>query len=122
MAPILPVSTSAPGPHQPLIHLPTPQYDYSKVLTDSYSFYNSQMIGNLPANFTPSWRASALTYEADPYGSLAGGFIAGAGAGTVKLSLPIAYSTAILAWSAVQFPKVRCLWGLVTWSVGSWCL
>ena len=82
------------------------QYDYSKVLSSSYSFYNSQMIGNLPANFTPSWRASALTYEADPYGSLAGGFVAGAGAGTVKLSLPIAYSTAILAWSAVQFPKV----------------
>ena len=99
---------SVPPQALPLIRVHAPQYDYSKVLADSYSFYSSQMIGNLPANFTPSWRSSALTYEADPYGSLAGGFVAGAGAGTVKLSLPIAYSTAILAWSAVQFPKVRC--------------
>ena len=97
------------------------QYNYSAVLKASYEFYDAMRIGNLPVNATPSWRGSALTYEADPYGSLAGGFITGAGAGVVKNSIPIAFSTAMLAWSAIQYPKVRavlspsracgCVWG-----------
>ena len=87
------------------------QYNYSTVLGNAYSFFDSQRIGTLPTNHTPAWRGNALTYEADPYGTLQGGFIAGGGPGVVKLSIPIAYATSMLAWSAVKFPQVT-LWGI----------
>lgn len=83
------------------------QYDYTSALKASFEFYDAMRIGTLPANSTPSWRGSALTYEADPYGTLAGGFITGGGAGVIKLSIPIAFTASMLAWSAVQAPKVQ---------------
>ena len=86
---------------------PAAQYDYSAALRASYQFYDAMRVGTLPVNATPAWRASALTYEADPYGTLQGGFVAGAGSGVIKLSLPIAYSTSMLAWSAVQYAQAR---------------
>lgn len=94
------------------------QVDYNAALQQSYQFYGSQMVGRLSqANpvLIPAFRSDALTYEAGPpalkFGDLVGGFITGgsatAAAGAVKLTIPIAYSTAFLAWGFLYFPQVR---------------
>ena len=91
------------------------QVDYNLALKQSYEFYGAQMVGKVDPAMVPSWRSDALLYEAGPpqlkFGDLTGGFITGstgtAEAGTVKLTIPIAYSTAMLAWGFLQFPEAR---------------
>ena len=95
---------------------PLSQVDYNSALVKSYQFYGSQMIGKLDQadrSVVPPWRGNTFLYEAGSpklgFGELTGGFMAGstaaAQAGPVKLTIPIAYSTAMMAWGFLQFPK-----------------
>ena len=88
--------------------------DYKSALVKAYQFYGSQMIGKVDPSLVPPWRSDALLYEQGPpsleFGNLSGGFIAGstpqAQAGSVKLTLPTAYSIAKLAWAYLTHPQV----------------
>ena len=56
----------------------------------------------------PTWRGDALLQEATsgPGGSdLTGGWLAGGGVRNVKLTSTVAYTTALTAWSVLQFPS-----------------
>ena len=88
--------------------------DYKSALIQGYQFYGSQMVGQVDPALVPPYRASALLYEAGPsqlgFGDLTGGFMSGttpiAQGGSVKHVIPIAYSTALLAWGFLAFPQV----------------
>eukprot|EP00884_Botryococcus_braunii_P012540 jgi/Botrbrau1/21287/Bobra.0573s0001.1 len=84
------------------------QYDYGDVMSKSFFFFDSQRIGQLPQPYPVPWRASAFEWEHGNkelgFGNLTGGFMTGGAAGTVKLTLPIAFSTSMLAWGLLEFP------------------
>ena len=88
------------------------QYDYGQVLGYSYDFYNAERLGAVAANSTAPWRGPALLYERGPaalgFGpSLAGGWETGGQAGALKLTLPTAFTVAMLAWGLLEFPEAR---------------
>ena len=64
--------------------------------------------GTLPANNPVAWRANSLTYEASSqygFADLTGGWITGGATGNIKMTQPIAFSTAMLAWGMLSFTK-----------------
>lgn len=66
---------------------------------------NSQRVGVLPSDNGVSWRSNALTYESGPGGSdLTGGWLTGGAAGNLKMTMPTAFTTAMLAWGLLSFP------------------
>ena len=82
---------------------PTGSYNYSEVMQKSLWFYSEQRSGVLPAGFRVSWRGNAAVADgADVGRDLSGGwFDAG---DHVKFNLPMAASTTLLAWSALEYP------------------
>ena len=97
-----------------------PMYDYGSIVDASLSFYDSQRLGPVLRNgtngttlgpaFPVPWRANAsLLWERGPrslgFGNLTGGFMTGADVGTVKMTMPAAFATSMLAWGLLEFPK-----------------
>ncbi|KAK9828913.1 hypothetical protein WJX72_002766 [[Myrmecia] bisecta] len=83
-----------------------PQYDYSDVLQKSFLFYDSQRVGQLPADFRIPWRGDSLLQQRGFNGTvLSGGFMNGGDAGTLEMTIPTAFSTSLLAWGMLAFPE-----------------
>ena len=64
----------------------------------------------LGPKFPVPWRGNtSLAWEKGPsalgFGNLTGGFMTGGDAGTVKMTAPAAFATALLAWGLLEFPK-----------------
>jgi hypothetical protein len=64
----------------------------------------------LGPKFPVSWRGNtSLAWEKGPralgFGNLTGGFMTGGDAGTLKMTGPAAFATALLAWGLLEFPK-----------------
>nr|WP_239177907.1 glycoside hydrolase family 9 protein [Actinoplanes octamycinicus] len=78
-----------------------PAYNYGEALQKSLLFYEAQIAGKKPDWSRVSWRGdAAMTDGADAGLDLTGGwFDAG---DHVKFGLPMAFSTTMLAWGAVQ--------------------
>ncbi len=89
------------------------QYDYGQVMGMSFDYYSAERIGHLPANYSVPWRGSAFLQEGATkvagFGNMTGGFMTGGSAGTVKLTLPTAFTLSMLAWGMLEFPEVRLL-------------
>jgi chitodextrinase len=88
-----------------LATLPLPAkaaFNYGEALQKSLYFYEAQRAGRMPADNRVPWRGDAtLTDGADIGVDLSGGwFDAG---DHVKFGFPMAYSTTMLAWSAVEY-------------------
>ncbi|MFC7549411.1 glycoside hydrolase family 9 protein [Plantactinospora sp. GCM10030261] len=79
-----------------------PTYNYAEALQKSLFFYEAQQSGQLPDWNRVSWRGdSALTDGADVGVDLTGGWY---DAGDhVKFGFPMAFSTTMLAWGAVEY-------------------
>ena len=78
----------------------------------SYAFYDAERLGQVPANSSVPWRGPSLLYERGPmrlgFGTnLTGGWEAGGLAGTLKLTMPTAFTVAMLAWGLLEFPQAR---------------
>lgn len=106
-----------------------PEYNYGNVIDASYSFYDAQRLGpqfrnvttknattgavltaTIGPKFPVAWRGNtSLAWEKGPsalgFGNLTGGFMTGGDAGTVKMTAPAAFATALLAWGLLEFPK-----------------
>lgn len=96
-----------------------PLYDYGKIVDASLSFYDTQRVGPILRNgtngtvagpaFPVAWRNASLLWERGPkslgFGNLTGGFMTGADVGTVKMTMPAAFATSMLAWGLLEFPK-----------------
>ncbi|WP_390619808.1 glycoside hydrolase family 9 protein [Cellulomonas timonensis] len=80
-----------------------PAYNYAEALQKSLFFYEAQRAGDLPASNRVSWRGdSALTDGADVGLDLTGGWY---DAGDhVKFGLPMAFTSTMLAWGAIESP------------------
>ena len=78
-----------------------PAYSYGEALQKSLFFYEAQVAGRKPAWNRVSWRGdSAMRDGADAGLDLTGGwFDAG---DHVKFGLPMAFTTTMLAWGAVE--------------------
>ncbi|KAK6177432.1 hypothetical protein SNE40_015535 [Patella caerulea] len=78
------------------------KYNYDDILYKSILFYETQRSGKLPASNRIPWRGdSGLKDGSDAGIDLTGGWY---DAGDhVKFGFPMAYSTAILAWSLLEF-------------------
>lgn len=89
----------APGTPGPAA---APAYNYAEALQKSLYFYEAQQSGVLPDWNRVSWRGdSALTDGADAGLDLTGGWY---DAGDhVKFGFPMAFSTTMLAWGAVEY-------------------
>lgn len=70
--------------------------------------YNAPQV---PASGSVAWREPSLLYESGParlgFGNLSGGWETGGLAGTLKLTMPTAFTVAMLAWGLLEFPEVR---------------
>lgn len=78
----------------------------AQAIKHSNFFMNSMRVGVLPADNSVSYRANSLTYESGPGGSdLTGGWLTGGGAGNLKMTMPTAFATSMLAWGLLAFPK-----------------
>ncbi|KAK9904260.1 hypothetical protein WJX75_007984 [Coccomyxa subellipsoidea] len=84
------------------------QYDYSGIMGMTYRFYDAERVGALPANYTIPWRGPAFLQEVGPkaqgFGNMTGGFMTGGQAGTLKMTIPTAFSMTMLAWGMLEFP------------------
>jgi len=95
-----------------------PLYDYGTVVNSSLRFYDGQRLGPILRNgtngttvgplFPVAWRNASLAWERGPralgFGNLTGGFATGADVGTVKMTMPAAFATSMLAWGLLEFP------------------
>ncbi|MGC9669526.1 glycoside hydrolase family 9 protein [Planosporangium sp. 12N6] len=79
-----------------------PAYNYGEALQKSLFFYEAQVSGRKPATNRVSWRGdSALSDGADVGLDLTGGWY---DAGDhVKFGFPMAFTTTMLAWGAVEY-------------------
>ena len=75
-----------------------------------FKFYDAERVGALPANFTIPWRGPSLLQERGPpnlgFGNMTGGYMTGGQAGTLKMTIPTAFTISMLAWSMLEFPQV----------------
>jgi endoglucanase len=79
-----------------------PAFDYGEALQKSMFFYQAQISGRKPAWSKVSWRGDAAMADGSDVGlDLTGGwFDAG---DHVKFGFPMAFSTTMLAWGAVEY-------------------
>nr|AAW62376.2 endoglucanase CBP105 [Cellulomonas flavigena] len=91
---VVPLATSASA---------APAYNYAEALQKSMFFYQAQASGDLPANYPVSWRGdSGMSDGSDVGVGLTGGWY---DAGDhVKFGFPMAFTTTMLAWGAVESP------------------
>jgi cellulose synthase/poly-beta-1,6-N-acetylglucosamine synthase-like glycosyltransferase len=87
-------------------------YDYGRALGDSHFFFKTQRVGRLPANNGVSWRADSLLQEqaikistSTTSYDLSGGYMTNGQVGTVKMTMPIAWTTAMVAWGMLDFKE-----------------
>nr|XP_006824761.1 PREDICTED: endoglucanase 7-like [Saccoglossus kowalevskii] len=78
------------------------EYDYSELLHKSLLFYEAQRSGALPSNNRIAWRGDSALYDSGVKGEdLSGGYY---DAGDfLKLGLPAAYASTVLAWGFIEF-------------------
>ena len=105
------------------------QYEYGQLMGMSYKFYAAERVGPLPANYTIPWRGSAYLQEGNTkvagFTNMTGGFMTGGNAGTLKMTIPTAFTLSMLAWGMLEFPEARSLQVseqqlLVPWSHQLW--
>ena len=98
----VPGPASAAVPATTGVQAAAPAFNYAEALQKSLFFYEAQVSGPKPAWNRVSWRGdSALTDGADVGLDLTGGwFDAG---DHVKFGFPMAFSTTMLAWGAVEY-------------------
>lgn len=79
----------------------------------NYSNYylDAQKVGTLPVDNPVPWRADAfISGTSEEIGpddrDITGGYIQGGLAGNLKMTHPIAFTTALLAWGMLEFPSV----------------
>ena len=80
-----------------------------KVTQYALYYMDAQRVGTLPANNEVSYRSNALVYEENigpANGDISGGWIEGGALGNLKMTVPTAFSTSLLAWGLIAFPKV----------------
>ncbi|HQA57089.1 MAG TPA: glycoside hydrolase family 9 protein, partial [Acetivibrio sp.] len=77
-------------------------YNYGEALQKAIMFYEFQMSGKLPDNIRNNWRGDSCLNDGSDVGlDLTGGwFDAG---DHVKFNLPMAYTTAMLAWAVYEY-------------------
>jgi len=82
-------------------HAQTSQYNYAEALQKAVYFYDCQRSGKLPTTNRVEWRGdSGLGDGADNSVDLTGGWY---DAGDhVKFGFPMAFSTTVLAWGAIE--------------------
>ncbi|KAK9842280.1 hypothetical protein WJX81_004432 [Elliptochloris bilobata] len=81
------------------------EYDLGHVLSLSSYFYNAQRAGHLPPDNGVPWRSDALLWETGPGEiDLTGGWLNGGSAGDLKMSVPTAFTTSLVAWGMLAFP------------------
>lgn len=79
----------------------TSTFNYGEALQKSILFYDLQRSGDLPDNFRCNWRGDSCLKDGGDAGlDLSGGFFDAGD--NVKFNLPMAYTTAILAWSVIE--------------------
>ena len=85
------------------------QYDYGQLMGMSYNFYAAERVGPLPGNYPIPWRGSAYLQEANTkvagFTNMTGGFMTGGNAGTLKMTIPTAFTLSMLAWGMLEFPE-----------------
>ncbi|WP_317618939.1 glycoside hydrolase family 9 protein [Cellulomonas palmilytica] len=91
---VVPLATSASA---------APDFNYAEALQKSMFFYQAQASGDLPANYPVSWRGDSGLQDGSDVGvDLTGGWY---DAGDhVKFGFPMAFTTTMLAWGAVESP------------------
>ena len=93
-----------------------PFHCLQKVTQYALYYMDAQRVGTLPADNEVSYRSSALVYEESigpANGDISGGWIEGGALGNLKMTVPTAFSTSLLAWGLIAFPKVSPLGLLV---------
>lgn len=86
-------------------HHRTGEFDYSQVLDLSFLFYEAQRSGKLPTTNRIKWRGDSGVDHAYNGRDVTGGWYDAGD--NVKFNLPMAWSAGVLAWSIVDFAKVR---------------
>ncbi|KAK9804363.1 hypothetical protein WJX72_009368 [[Myrmecia] bisecta] len=82
------------------------QYDFGAAAGDSLKYYDAMRVGALPADNRIPWRHDSLLYEAarsQGFNDLTGGWTNGGVLGNVKLTMPAAFTTSMLAWGVLAF-------------------
>ncbi|KFK41569.1 hypothetical protein AALP_AA2G146300 [Arabis alpina] len=78
--------------------------NYKEALTKSLLFFHGQRSGHLPKDQQVSWRShSGLSDGSEAHVDLTGGYYDAGD--NVKFNLPMAYTTTMLAWSALEYGK-----------------
>lgn len=100
---LLVASPATGAPAEPAFNA-DPAFNYAEALQKSMFFYQAQQSGDLPDDYPVSWRGdSGLEDGADVGKDLTGGWY---DAGDhVKFGFPMAFSTTMLAWGAIESPE-----------------
>eukprot|EP00884_Botryococcus_braunii_P018967 jgi/Botrbrau1/5754/Bobra.0134s0026.2 len=83
-------------------------FNFGQATASSYRFYEAQRVGALPPSNSIPWRGPALLYERSPkfgFDDLTGGWLNGGAIGDIKMTHTTAFTTSMLAWSILAFPK-----------------
>jgi hypothetical protein len=84
------------------------EYDYGAATGASLKFYEASRLGELPAPNRIGFRGNTFPYERAPkfaFDDLTGGWANGGAIGTVKMTVTAAFTTTMLAWGLLTFPK-----------------
>ena len=84
-------------------------FNYTTAVTNALQYFQASRIGALPAGYDIPWRGTSLLYEGSAslgFANLTGGWMNGGILGTIKLTQPAAYTTAMLAWGLLAFVSV----------------
>lgn len=110
-----PLHTTSPcPPHLADTYPPLPCLQ--KVTQYALYYMDAQRVGTLPADNEVSYRSNALVFEetvGPANGDISGGWLEGGALGNLKMTVPTAFSTSLLAWGLIAFPQVSPLGLLV---------
>ena len=84
------------------------EYDSGRAAGASLRFYEAQRLGELPAGNRVAFRGNTFPYERSPkfrFDDLTGGWASGGAVGTVKMTVTTAFTTSMLAWGMLTFPR-----------------
>ncbi|GAB3900802.1 hypothetical protein GCM10027612_63100 [Microbispora bryophytorum subsp. camponoti] len=112
------ISTAVVPAAVPMSASAAPAFNYGEALQKSLFFYEAQQSGTLPSTNRVTWRGdSALNDGKDVGLDLTGGWY---DAGDhVKFGLPMAFSTTMLAWGAVDYRDAYTSSGQLTYLLNS---
>ena len=89
-----------------------PLHCLQKVTQYALYYMDAQRVGTLPADNEVPYRSNALVYEESigpANGDISGGWLEGGALGNLKMTVPTAFSTSLLAWGLIAFPTVSSL-------------